>query len=199
MQYLPFEEGIEVNGRTVWAVVDGFSAYALLASEYLLAEGIGEKSADGMASIDKGSWYSQEAWLRAFARIGDRVGDAVLFRIGLTIPSNAKFPDGTKGLHEAVRSIDVAYHMNHRKNGRVLYDADTRTMTEGIGHYGFEPVAGEKVIRTVCRNPYPCEFDRGLVTALAQKHEGTSLVVHDDTQPCRKRGADHCTYLISWR
>jgi hypothetical protein len=199
MQYLPFEEGIEVNGRTVWAVVDGFSAHGLLASEYLLAEGIGEKSADGMASINKGSWYSQEAWLRAFARIGDRVGDAVLFRIGLTIPSNARFPEGVKGLHEAIRSIDVAYHMNHRKNGRALYDADTRAMTEGIGHYRFEPVAGQKVILVRCRNPYPCAFDRGLITALAQMHEGTSLVEHDDSQPCRAQGADECTYRVSWR
>lgn len=199
MEYLPFEKGIEVNGRTVWAVVDGFSAYALLASEYLLAEGIGEKSADGMVKIDRSAWYSQEAWLKAFWRIGERVGDAVLYRIGLTIPKNAVFPEEVKGLREGLRSIDVAYHMNHRKNGRVLYDPETGTMTEGIGHYGFEDMAGEKVLRSVCRNPYPCAFDRGILTAVAQKHEGTSIVEHDDSQPCRKQGADQCTYRVTWR
>ena len=32
MQFVPFEEGIEVNGQTVWAIVAGFKSFAVLAS-----------------------------------------------------------------------------------------------------------------------------------------------------------------------
>lgn len=191
--------GIEVSGRAVWAVVDGFGDHASLASEYLLAEGVGERSGGGMVKIERAAWYPQEALLKVLARIDGRVGDAVLFRIGLAIPRNAVFPAGMRGLPEAIASIDVAYHMNHRKNGRLLCDESTLAMAGGIGHYGFEVLAGQKVIRTVCSDPYPCAFDRGFLTAFALQHEGTSLVAHDDSQPCRKLGADSCTYLVTWR
>jgi HAMP domain-containing protein len=53
-----------------------------------------------------------------------------------------------------------------------------------------------------CNNPYPCAFDRGLVTAVGARFKPADvaavLVRHDDTQLCRAKGADSCTYRIQW-
>lgn len=199
MQFVPFEEGIEVNGQTVWAVVDGFRAFSVLASTYLLQEGLGTPDRHGVAVLDAQGWYPQRAWLRAFERISQHLGDAALVDVGRAIPRNAVFPASVTDIHSAIQCIDVAYHLNHRKGGQVMFDAATGRMLEGIGHYGYQAVPGQNRILAVCENPYPCAFDRGILSAMAERFQPGALAVHDDNKPCRKRGADSCTYIISWR
>jgi hypothetical protein len=198
MQYRAFEPGIEVNGQTVNAIVDGFRFLKEFPSRILLEEGIGRPGARGLVDIEPDAWYSQEAWLRAFERIDREMGRPNLFAIGLKIPENAKFPPTITDLPGAIASIDVAYHMNHRKHGHMMFDPSTGTMTEGIGHYGFEPVAGKSMIVSRCQNPYPCNFDRGILTAMARRFERTAVVTHVDQEPCRERGGESCTYHITW-
>jgi hypothetical protein len=89
--------------------------------------------------------------------------------------------------------------MNHRKLGQEMFSPATGKMLEGIGHYGYEEIPGKKLIISVCNNPYPCAFDRGILAAMAQRFELSSSVAHDNAKPCRKNGADSCTYMISWR
>ncbi len=198
MQYRAFEPGIEVNGQTVNSIVDGFRFFKEVPSRILLAEGIGKQGARGLVEVDPEAWYSQEAWLRAFERIHKEMGRPNLFAIGLRIPENAKFPPTITDIHKAIASVDVAYHMNHRKHGRVMFDASKATMTEGIGHYGYEPVAGKSMIVSRCQNPYPCDFDRGILTAMARKFERAASVTHVADEPCRERGAESCTYHVTW-
>jgi hypothetical protein len=118
--------------------------------------------------------------------------------VGLTVPRNAMFPEGIRDIREAIRSIDVAYHLNHRKNGRPMFEPETGLMHEGIGHYGCDVVPHQRRIISQCRTPYSCAFDRGLLVAMAQLCEANARVVHDDSDACRKRGAAHCTYVITW-
>ena len=79
----------------------------------------------------------------------------------------------------------------------VMFDPATGMMLEGIGHYTAQP-AGDRKIVCIAENPYPCDFDRGLITAMAARFERGARVIHDDTAPCRKKGADSCKFLISW-
>mgnify|MGYP001564727922 CR=1 FL=1 len=59
MEYTPFEKGIEVNGQTVWAIVDGFKAFTLMASQYLLEEKIGESGGvQGLAGLRGGHFVA---------------------------------------------------------------------------------------------------------------------------------------------
>jgi hypothetical protein len=197
MQFRAFEPGIEVNGQTVWSVVDGFDHFKQIPSRLLLAEGIGTAGPDGVVQIDPNGWYAQEAWLRAFERIATEVGESKLHAIGVRIPLNAKFPPHIQTIRDAIASVDVAYHMNHRKLGRVMFDPSTGKMLEGIGHYGFTP-KGEREIVSVCDNPYPCSFDRGILTTMARRFEKGATVEHDDTAPCRRKSASSCTYRIAW-
>lgn len=197
MQFKIFEKGIDVNGPTVYSIVDGFSLFKSLPSKYLLNVGIGEEGQDGIVKIDPEKWYSQESWLKAFENIANSVGHSTLYKIGLKIPENAIFPPWVQDINSAIQSIDIAYHMNHRKHGKPMFNTDTGEMQEGIGHYGYEKVSDRKIV-SVCNNPYPCDFDRGIITAMADKFEKKSLVIHDDSKPCRKKGADSCTYEITW-
>lgn len=198
MEFVAFEPGIEVNGQTVNSVVDGFRVFSQLASQFLAAEGIGDTGPDGQHRVIAEGWYSQEGWLRAFKKISDGVGQSVLYQIGLAIPRNAIFPPWVNDVHSAVKSIDVAYHMNHRKGGRIMFNPDNGELLDGIGHYGYEAAANAKKIISVCENPYPCAFDKGIITAMARRFEKNARVEHDDSKPCRHQGAESCTYVVAW-
>ena len=197
MQYIPFEPNIEVNGQTIYAVVDGFRLFRRIASALLQQEGIGLMRLDGDLEIDREGWYSQAAWLRAFARIAEEAGTGALFAIGRQIPENAQFPPTMVDVHTAIQAIDVAYHLNHRKQGEVMFDHRTHATREGIGTYGCK-LEGPRRITAVCTNPYPCDFDRGILTAMARKFESQAQVDHCGALACRKHGADSCTYTITW-
>jgi hypothetical protein len=198
MQFKAFEEGIEVNGQTVYAFVDGMGNFKALGEQYMNGVGIGTMK-NGKWLFDMNGWYPQQAWLDAFAIIAKEVGDGVLYEIGRAIPINARFPSGVNDMYSTIRAIDIAYHINHRKNGEgCLYDAETGTTREGIGHYGYEQMPGKNLILSVSHNPYPCAFDRGIITAMAQRYDTKALIIHDDSKPCRKNGAETCTYLVSW-
>jgi predicted hydrocarbon binding protein len=197
MQFQPFEQGIEVNGRTVHSVVDGLGAFQNLAKRYLVPEGIGTE-ASGKLELDLDGWYPHDAWLRAFARIAKDIGEETLFQIGRSIPKNAAFPPSVVDIHSAMQAIDVAYHLNHRKNRAVMFDVATGAMQEGIGHYRYEAVKDPPSILVVCHNPYPCAFDRGIITAMGQKFELTSRVSHEDEATCRAKGGSTCTYRVTW-
>lgn len=193
-QFLAFEEGMEVNGQTIIAVVDGLGASGSLAIGYLEKAGLPEIIAGGE------HWYPQQAWLNVFRAIADELGEDVLFQIGLRIPDNAAFPKGFNSVESALAAIDVAYHMNHRnRHGEVLFDPSRpapRKMLEGIGHYRFERQAPGSAI-VVCDTPYPCAFDRGIVEAMARVF-ANAQVSHVESTGCRKDGAQSCTYAVSW-
>lgn len=196
MQYKAFEHGIEVSGDCIGAILDGFRQYPTVALKYLAKFGLIRKDAKA-AEIDRTAWYSLDAWLAAYQGIAEEVGVNSLYNIGKWIPKNAVFPPHVKDVHSALQSINVAYHMNHRKGGTVMFNPESGAMLEGIGNYVYEQKADKNVV-VVAENPYPCDFDRGLVTAMATRFEALSRTAHDEKAPCRKKGADSCTYVVTW-
>ena len=192
-QFIAFDKQAEVNGETVLSIVSGM--------EMFKAEALNILKNNGIDNPVPGKWYSQQAWLNAFKSISEKLGFNTLFLIGKKIPENAQWPPFVNSVETALPSIDVAYHMNHRIQGEVLFNPQTGAMKEGIGHYGFEKT-GPRSAKMVCNNPYPCDFDRGIIESAARKFKPSDanalIVKHDDSQPCRKKGKDSCTYLISW-
>ena len=197
MQFRAFEPGIEVNGQTVNSVIAGLGYFTNLSRRFFSQVGIGNVT-NKKLHIDLNGWYPQAAWLAAFENIAKTVGDRVLFNIGLSVPANAQFPPWVVDVDSGVKSIDIAYHINHRKNGKPLFNPDSGSMFEGIGHYGYERVPGGNKIISKCLNPFPCAFDQGIITAMAQKFAPHALIRHDNTKECRSKGADSCTYIIAW-
>lgn len=191
-QFAAFDPAVEVNGETVLSIVNGMGSFKNMAIKVLADNGITEAKA--------GSWYPQQSWLNAFKSISGTVGGTTLFNIGKAIPESAKFPPDINSIEKALAAIDVAYHMNHRIRGEALFNPSTGIMKEGIGHYGFKKESDKKIVM-VCNNPYPCDFDRGIIQAMASKFKPAGAIisaVHDDSQPCRKKGADSCTYTVTW-
>jgi hypothetical protein len=177
-QFKSFEAGVEVCGAAVLSIVEGMDLSRTMARRVLSAHGIVDPTRE--------SWHPQQAWLDAFREIAGSVGPATLRRIGTKIPETALWPPSIRTIEDALSSIDIAYHMNHRGGE--------------VGHYAFTKSASTTG-SMVCGNPYPCEFDHGIVEATAAKFAPPRLVVavrHDDALPCRSRGGDSCTYHVSW-
>ena len=69
-----------------------------------------------------------------------------------------------------------------------------------IGSYRFVP-DGPRQARIICDNPYPSDFDRGIITAMATrfKPQGSAISLEPDlTQPSRKKGGETCTFVVTW-
>ncbi len=194
-QFEALEDGVQVTGRTIMSVVAGLGKFRSIALGYLESAGLGEIVADDT------HWYPQQAWLDVFRLVAGNLGDNVLFRIGQEIPEHAVFPRDIDTVEKALASIDVAYHMNHRnRGGEILFDPSRpreRVMLEGIGHYRFERKT-DRIALVVCDDPYPCAFDRGIIEAMATRFAKRAQATHVETAPCRKNGADSCTYAVSW-
>jgi hypothetical protein len=194
--FKPFATGVEVNGKSIYSVVESFAIARWLPGKILSECGIGKLTADAHLIIDPESWYSQAAWMRALSRIAREAGPRFLRRIGERIPENAKFPAWVTDIHGAIRSIDIAYHMNHRRDACVMFDSETGAMRDGIGHYGYEAVPGKQEILSECRNPYPCPFDEGILFAMARRFQPEADVAHN-TVACRSKGDAACVYRIA--
>jgi hypothetical protein len=69
---------------------------------------------------------------------------------------------------------------------------------EGIGHMIATPVENEQRMVVVCEDPYTCDFSRGIVGGLANRFDIGAKTSHDNNSPCRKKGADSCTYIVWW-
>ena len=198
MQFKIFEPDVEVNGQTVYSIIAGLGYFTNLSRRYFSKVNIGTVINKEL-KIDMNGWYPQYAWLEAFKNIAEQVGDRVLYSIGLSVPANAQFPPWVVDIDTAIKAIDIAYHLNHRKNGKPLFDVTTGIMSEGIGHYGYERKQNNinKII-SLSHNPYPCAFDRGIITAMAHKFQPDAVISHDDTKECRSKGAETCSYIITW-
>ena len=197
MQFKSFEPGIEVRGDCIGAFVDGFRQYPTVATKYLSKFGLLKKDGPKGPELDRDGWYSLDSWLAAFKGITEEIGSNSVFAVGKWLPKNAVFPPHVNDVHSAIQSINVAYHMNHRKGGVVMFNPETGAFLNGIGNYSYER-KGDRTIICVGENPYPCDLDRGLISAMASRFETFATTVHDETAPCRKKGAESCTYVITW-
>jgi hypothetical protein len=197
MQFRAFEPGIEVFGQALSFLVTGFRILPSTGLGYLARFGFTKLGADGKPTFDVDGWYSHEDWLRCFEAIQKDIGENTVFEIGKNVGANAQYPVPVADLHAGMALLDGGYHFFHRKRGRQMFDPATGQMTEGIGHYGYKKEGDRRVV-SVCNNPYPCAFDHGIVTGVAQRFQPRARVDHDPGASCRKKGADSCTYVITW-
>ncbi len=188
----------QVLGANLQSIMKGFSSFTLIASKILLEEGIGTADDTMMVQFEPQAWYPLDRFLRAFDRMNEQFGSYILRQVGLQIPKHSVFPPHVVDIHSGFSTLDIGYHLNHGKNGEPLFDPATHTMKEGIGHYHYTPIQGEKRLVCVGETPYPCPFEEGLVTALAHLFIPTATVVHDKAG-CRAKGANSCKYTVTWK
>lgn len=175
------DPGVEINGQTILSMIEGVSrfseAYQETVRDALAENGIGEPAA--------GEWYPQQAWLDAFGVLAEDLEPHLLDRIGEQIPDTADWPSGISGVEDGLRSIDNAYHANHRGGD--------------IGFYRLTDI-GQNAGEMTCRNPYPCPFDRGIIRAVARTFAPVErfVFVEETGSQCRREGGDTCSYTVHW-
>lgn len=179
--YEPFEDAVEARGETLLVVEEALSRF----SEDYRRQARQALAEYGIEDPDPDEWYPQEAELNAFETIAEELEPHILDRLGGEIPDAAEWPNDISSVEDGLRSIDDAYQLNHRGGE--------------IGYYRFEKT-DDRAGRIECRNPYPCEFDRGLIRAVAQKHSTVEafVFIEETGDRCRRHGADSCTYTVHW-
>jgi len=191
-EYVSFESGVDAGGNELPIVALG----SLASSQ---REAIIKKY---NLQTQNGAWNDLQSLLNALKEVEQTIGEMNLFLIGKSVVDGTAFPP-MEGLRNALESIDVAYHMNHRKNGEIMFNPNTGQMTEGIGHYKlvkFDEAKREAVM--VCHTPYPSKFEEGLVLQIVRKFKPQdsirTRVSLDETKETRRKGGDTCTFNISW-
>jgi hypothetical protein len=142
---------------------------------------------NGINPLLPDQWYPQQSVLDSFKTVLEKIGPSTTRGIGQKIPEKAPFPPDINSIETALRSIDVAYRMNHRGAQR-------------MGTYRFEST-GPRQGRMVCENPYPCDMDHGLVEGMVERFrpkDSIRLIVDHEPGSCRKKGAEFCAYLVRW-
>jgi predicted hydrocarbon binding protein len=196
MQFEAFEPGIELRGQALEFMVAGFRIMPSVGLRILAKHGLAKRGPDGKPAFDREGWFPLQAGLDAFRAIYDEVGSFTIFEIGRQLGLHVYCPPEVNDIESVMKWMDVSYHLFHRKDGKIMYDAAAGRMAEGIGHYNHER-RGDTTIVVVAHTPYPCDFDFGIVTGDVERFAPQGRVVHDDQAPCRKKGADSCTYVIT--
>ncbi len=191
-QFEVLNKNVEVNREAVMSVVNSMEKNKECRKEILMNNGI---------DIQNKEWVNQQKWLDAFEEITESLGDMNVFLIGKAIIKNAKFPP-IKDLEDGLKAIDVAYHMNHRLHGKIMFDPASGKKLKGIGNYNLvEFNEKERMAVMVCDNPYPSKFDEGIITQIVRKFKppgSRENVTLDESKTNRTMGGDSCNYLINW-
>lgn len=181
VRYEAIDHGAEINGQTILSMIDGVARFS---DEY--REHVRDALAEhGVVDPTPGEWYPQQAWLDAFSVLAEDLEPHILDRIGEQIPDAADWPSGISGVEDGLRSINEAYHRNHRGGE--------------IGYYRLTH-ADEQTGVVTCKNPYPCPFDRGIIRGVARRFAPVEsfVFVEETGDECRRNDGDTCSYTVHW-
>ncbi len=195
MQYIPFQSDVQILGNAIESTIANVGPFRALTIEAMVKTGA---CPPGTKQLEPQRWYSHKGYLTALRLCAERFGETMLNKAGAEVIRNAVFPRSVTNIHAAFAALDAVFHMNHAIAGQPLFDPSTGTMRDGIGHYHYERCGARNIVMR-CENPYPCEFDRGVLTTLARRFEPLALITHIDLHECRQRGGSVCAYEITWR
>ncbi len=192
-QFVAKNSSVEVHKRAIQALAFAFEVGIETRMDILK-----RKNVDLNKPIE---WFIQQDYLNAFSEISEKMGSNNIFMIGKAVVNNVPFPPMIN-LEEALRTIDIAYHMNHRLDGKIMYDVFTKKKISGIGNYKLTMFdEKERKAEMVCNTPYPSDFDRGIITQVVRKFKpqnGRDSVTLDNTKETRSNLGETCTYIITW-
>ncbi|CAA6827786.1 MAG: Unknown protein [uncultured Aureispira sp.] len=175
----PFDLNAEFLGVSLFPAIWSFRSFVKDNMLKTLEE-------EGILEPDVDTWYDIKMILNFYKNIVKNYGPHTTFQLGKSIPGNAVFPPNMDTIQKGFELINVGYHMNHRNGYVGFYKLVSHDMEK-------------KEIVMQCYNPYPCDFDRGLFTAMARKFQSGIRVVVDETKPTKKKGGNESWYIISYR
>ena len=133
------------------------------------------------------AWYSMQNYVQVLQAIAQKKGPHWLFDIGKKIPEQGQIQ--AQDLQEALQYFDSLHH------------------TQATGEHTYYRLLSynedKKEAHVECRNPFPCHFDRGVLTSMFRNFRGNSVqsvhVALDNHRPNRLAGADVSYYTVLWQ
>lgn len=189
-------KGVEVRREVIIGIQE------VLKNNIIQYKDLSVQSFDLDLTTDK-QWFPLKNLVRLFSYIEEKNGAIILQKIGAEVAKNAKWPPTVKTARAAIESINVAYHMNHRRDGKELFDSEKGTIIEGyIGHDRLEIDHDKQLANFVCGSFYPSDFDLGMAKQVLKMFANNFIaalsVKRDAAKPSRLNGADTCTYNINY-
>jgi hypothetical protein len=143
----------------------------------------------GLVNISPQEWYVLQPVLDALKEIEERFGHNVLAQVGEQAALKAPFPPDIKTFTECMPALNVAIQRMHRNGSPGGYEVQEETST-GVVKY-----------RVTASTPFPCSLTRGYLETLARRFAPPGaldvLILHKEDEPCRRNGANTCTYVIT--
>lgn len=172
---------IEVSGRSILSTFEAMEHGKEFREEVL--------DRHFLTKIKPEGWYPIQTWLNVFNEFYEQLGEHTIYLIGRAIPRTAKFPPQIQTLKDALSSLDIAYHDNHRGGE--------------IGHYNlisFDPDNRRAVME--CLTPYPCSLEKGILMELLINFKPRDSFKYDvsldSNKQNKKDGGESSTYVVTW-
>lgn len=200
MKVLPLKkniEEVEVRGEVIIGIKE------VLNSTLGKTKGISLKSFN-LDTAKPNEWYPLKNLIDFFTSIEKSNGSMILQKIGIEVANSAVWPDTVQTTQAALESMNLAYHMNHRRNGQELFDYEKGVIIEGyIGHDVLEIDHEKQIVNFICGSFYPSDFDLGMakqvVKIFANNPVAALSVRRDNSKPSRKKGGETCTYTLNYK
>lgn len=169
----------EVIGNSLRALMESMSVMKVEAQRLLRAHGI--------ADAQPGQWYPLLSVIRALDDVRTQVGPRTVRAIGHRVATYALVPTRPLLFTHLIAGSDSIYRSNHRGSW-------------GLG--GYHPMGGTAAsARLRCDNPYPCEFDQGLLEGFFERFTPPGsfrLRLLHEPGGCRDQGGEACLYQLTW-
>jgi len=168
----------EVLGRNIRSYMAGMGSFEMIGRSIMTKYGIEENPSPD-------NWYNHQQFLDAIKDILSRTGLHTVHIIGMRIAENVTLSPEVDNIEKALHALGPAYREVHRND----------TISDKI-----VTKLEDRKYQVVINTPYPCEFDTGYLRGLCKRFlkETAVQVEHVESKPCRKKGAESCTYLINW-
>ncbi|MDC0712895.1 hypothetical protein POL68_30820 [Stigmatella sp. ncwal1] len=144
-------------------------------------------TAHGIPALAQQAWYPLQKLLLCLNDIRSHIGPYTVHALGRHTARHITFAPSVDSFGESLFSLNEVYRMHHRGSGE-------------IGGFHYQPQSGRSA-HVRCDNPYPCEFDQGLLESLFELFpppESFRLRVTHAPASCRSKAADTCVYHLQW-
>jgi hypothetical protein len=181
-EYTASSPGLEIIGGMIASIWNAFpDSVQKSIREILLRHGV--------ADISPQDWYLVQPALDALREIEERFGYQILSQVGEQAALRAPIPPEIKTFKECMSALNTIIQKMHRYGSPGGYDVQEET---GPGFVRY---------RVTASTPFPCSLTRGYLEAFARRFGPVGaidiLTRHDEDLPCRRNGAETCTYVIS--
>jgi hypothetical protein len=146
-------------------------------------------SKHGVADVSPQDWYVLQPTLDTMREMEEKFGHHILSQVGAQAALRAPIPPEIRTFGQCMSALNVTIEKMHRGGSP--------------GGYKVEEEQGEGFVRyrVTASTPFPCSLTRGYLESLAKRFAPADakdiLVTHDEKLPCRRNGADTCTYIVT--